>query len=320
MSKPGGKTYEYVLEELDARLAELKKSQKGPVEKRLSVLDLQKVAWKVVRTLKNYVRPETTTDRKAFWQEVEVYLEKLVNHKEFNVGVFMEEGLWPELKYKDLIDTFSKLTKLTKERQAKGAAFTLSALESIRLYDDDDSNQDKGKDKGKFKGKGKDKGKGKEKNRDNGKGNSSEQKGQKMREGKGSDKDDSWGKGKGAGWNSWSGWGSGSWSSYWGGVSRDDSWWSAASPSPSEGEEDSEREAKKRKVSAPEDEESKKYDPAELQNDPPAGDVVRWTQLQDTLFSHLPPLPENWLRLRSKTHRCIYYYNKATGESKYEKP
>jgi len=44
--------------------------------------------------------------------------------------------------------------------------------------------------------------------------------------------------------------------------------------------------------------------------------VAEWTRAQDRLFGHMTPLPEHWIRLRSKSSGAVYQYNFKTGESK----
>jgi len=44
--------------------------------------------------------------------------------------------------------------------------------------------------------------------------------------------------------------------------------------------------------------------------------VKGWIKAQELLFGHMPPLPEDWIRIRSKSSGKIYQYNTETGESK----
>jgi len=37
-------------------------------------------------------------------------------------------------------------------------------------------------------------------------------------------------------------------------------------------------------------------------------------------YSHLPPLPEGWIRVRSRSTRTIYFYHTYTGEATFEEP
>ncbi|CAL1167651.1 unnamed protein product [Cladocopium goreaui] len=45
-----------------------------------------------------------------------------------------------------------------------------------------------------------------------------------------------------------------------------------------------------------------------------------WIRAQDRLFGHLKPLPNNWIRITSKSSGNIYFYNTKTGESTFEEP
>ena len=45
-----------------------------------------------------------------------------------------------------------------------------------------------------------------------------------------------------------------------------------------------------------------------------------WIQAQSRLFGHLKPLPQNWIRIKSKSSGQIYFYNSATGESTFDEP
>jgi len=44
--------------------------------------------------------------------------------------------------------------------------------------------------------------------------------------------------------------------------------------------------------------------------------VAEWTRAQDRLFGHMSPLPDHWIRLRSKSTGAVYRYNVKTGENK----
>jgi len=44
--------------------------------------------------------------------------------------------------------------------------------------------------------------------------------------------------------------------------------------------------------------------------------VAEWTRAQERLFGHMSPLPEHWIRIRSKNNGAVYRYNFKTGESK----
>merc|ERR1719440_2267984 len=50
-----------------------------------------------------------------------------------------------------------------------------------------------------------------------------------------------------------------------------------------------------------------------------AREHVDWTKSQDQ-FAHLPPLPEGWIRARSRQTGAIYFACKATGETTYVEP
>jgi len=45
-----------------------------------------------------------------------------------------------------------------------------------------------------------------------------------------------------------------------------------------------------------------------------------WIAMQDTIFGDLPPLPRNWIRIRSKTKGLVYYYNTKNGQSTPNEP
>lgn len=47
--------------------------------------------------------------------------------------------------------------------------------------------------------------------------------------------------------------------------------------------------------------------------------VQEWAEDQGQ-FAHLPPLPEGWIRIRSKTTGGIYFYYKETGETTFTEP
>merc|ERR1712054_342805 len=72
----------------------------------------------------------------------------------------------------------------------------------------------------------------------------------------------------------------------------------------------------------------KKKKAAPLAEDPPRRDsaaedpksVPEWIKAQATLFGHLPRLPQNWIRIRSKSQGTIYFYNTKTGVSAFDFP
>eukprot|EP00927_Polykrikos_kofoidii_P078439 TRINITY_DN75259_c0_g1_i1.p1 TRINITY_DN75259_c0_g1~~TRINITY_DN75259_c0_g1_i1.p1 ORF type:complete len:326 (-),score=79.80 TRINITY_DN75259_c0_g1_i1:202-1179(-) len=105
-------------------------------------------------------------------------------------------------------------------------------------------------------------------------------------------------KGKGwyGGWDSWSG-------SAWSGGWESSSW--AAASSSVDWEEEVEPPPKRPRVE-------------ETVADPTS--VPEWAKAQTRLFGHLPPLPEKWIRIRSKSTKMVYFYNLDSGESSFEMP
>ena len=45
-----------------------------------------------------------------------------------------------------------------------------------------------------------------------------------------------------------------------------------------------------------------------------------WPEADQSQFSHLPPLPENWIRVKSRNHGSVYYFNPVTNQSTFEFP
>eukprot|EP00435_Cladocopium_sp_Y103_P058902 s303_g20.t2 len=59
---------------------------------------------------------------------------------------------------------------------------------------------------------------------------------------------------------------------------------------------------------------------AERTRAPEPSSKEEWIRAQYRLFGHLKPLPENWIRIKSKSSGNIYFYNTKTGESTFDEP
>merc|ERR1719498_1085673 len=56
--------------------------------------------------------------------------------------------------------------------------------------------------------------------------------------------------------------------------------------------------------------------PAEAGTGENQGKKAAWTSQEE--FAHLPPLPDGWVRVRSRTTGAIYFYNTTTGETTFQ--
>ncbi|CAE7341369.1 unnamed protein product [Symbiodinium microadriaticum] len=121
-------------------------------------------------------------------------------------------------------------------------------------------------------------------------------------------------------WWSWKGnWGKGAWDqSSWGKGDWGKDGWSKGGWNEDSKSEDSKPDARRWREPVPEPLEPPRQ--RQRREEPvPAPEVSEpttreeWMRAQDRFFGHLRPLPPDWIRIKSKSTRTIYYYNTKTG-------
>lgn len=59
---------------------------------------------------------------------------------------------------------------------------------------------------------------------------------------------------------------------------------------------------------------------AEIQAEDLPNTTEGWIKAQERLFGGLPPLPPGWIRMKSRSKKCIYFYNTKNGQSCSKEP
>eukprot|EP00439_Symbiodinium_sp_Y106_P082210 s128_g21.t1 len=224
-----------------------------------------------------------------------------------------------------------KLAKGKSKGKGKGQAASEKEPEEEDDEEEDDDEDEEEEDIGISKGKAWLKGKGKATSSSDG----GQGRGQKTDDTWKSDK--GWGK-KGKDWSSkgWKGKGSDwwspdwwSWKGNWGkGAWDPSSWskgdwgkdgWSKGGWNEDSKSEDSKADARRWREPVPEPSEPPRQRQRREEPVPALPEVSEpttreeWMRAQDRFFGHLRPLPPDWIRIKSKSQRTIYYYNTKTG-------